>query len=204
MARTLIITLAAILRFAFASNSQECINEVGSSCQQSANDDANVLSDAEVESMDDGVTSKMKLQLLQTAQESGRNSSNSAPIEGLIGKEKPSQHEHMLANDALDDEITHENNLDKIKADKDKKVNLVRAQIKKENERHDSFNESWQQQRTTPATGKAESGETKRHRAAMHHLGEAMEAAETAADKAESKENDRHARELRKIGQELH
>jgi len=204
MARTLIITLAAILRFAFASNSQECINEVGSSCQQSANDDANVLSDAEVESMDDGVTSKMKLQLLQTAQESGRNSSNSAPIEGLIGKEKPSQHEHMLANDALDDEITHENNLDKIKADKDRKVNLVRAQIKKENERHDSFNESWQQQRTTPATGKAETGETKRHRAAMHHLGEAMEAAENSADKAESKENGRHERELRKIGQELH
>jgi len=192
------------LGLAFASNSQVCNNEMGSSCQQSANDDANVLSDAQVESMDDGVTSTMKLQLLQTAQESSRNSSKSVPIEALTGEEKPSQHEHMLANDALDEEIVHENNLDKIKADKDRKVNLVREQINKENERHDGFKESWQQQRNTPATGKAETGETKRHRAAMHHLGEAMEAAENSADKAESKENGRHERELRKIGQELH
>jgi len=204
MARTLIITLATVLSLAFASNSQVCNNEMGSSCQQSANDDANVLSDAQVESMDDGVTSTMKLQLLQTAQESSRNSSKSVPIEALTGEEKPSQHEHMLANDALDEEIVHENNLDKIKADKDRKVNLVRDQINKENERHDGFKESWQQQRNTPATGKAETGETKRHRAAMHHLGEAMEAAENSADKAESKENGRHERELRKIGQELH
>lgn len=190
--------LAILLSLGFADDSQVCTTDVDPSCgSQVANGKANILTDAQVETMDDGVTTNMKFQLLQT----GTAQATQDPSK---------EHEHYVARDALAEEAVFKRNIESIKEKQGQRMHLVEKEINKENQRHDKvmktishMEENIDYRHPHTVADGAEAKERARHTAQLHTFAESANSTKAAYEDEIREEIRRHDKVSKHIAERV-